>query len=1645
MTRQLKFSSNQMVFLCSALLLLTPCVALGQITNVTDDQSAPAPGTGHDYFKMLSETVNPANGSVSLRIGVPVPESRGITIPFSFAYDSNGVHHFIPVANQPGWLVWTSNNTFISQGGWSYSVPLVSQMYQTRTVPNPPYPPWNCNFYNDYTFQDPKGGRHALYLSNVLSTNPPSCTQLDLLSFSSANEDYFYATISNTSTVPPGVTLQDADGTVYNFSFAHGHSSIPYSGANGYSALPDTIEDRNGNIVSFKDSGNGAFTVTDTAGRSAIVSSGFGTSGNTVTVSGLSNPYTIDWQTINLTGYNPGAKLLTTGDPNCLTAFPSLSGSETVISSITLPNGESYQFSYDTTTGLLQKITYPTGGYVRYVWAIQADWENAAFSDTQGGANACLYEYGVPVVSDRYVSFDGNPSHEVLQQQFQYSVTWSGVTGDWTAKSTTVTTTDSSRGANSTTTYNYSPYGVGYPPNDFGYFASLVPVESSITYNDWSTNGSGLLRTVTKEWWDQYLLGCEQTTLGPSGPSSMALYYYTPRYLFSQMSEKDEYDFGTACPAMPLPVPAPTASLLRQTKITYATIGTTGIADRPASVVTYDGSGNRDAETDYSYDGSALTTPTPAVIEHDTSYNSCYTTRGNATSMSKWVSTSGGSLTWNYTYDITGQELSRSDPKSNSTTYSFTDAFGACASPGPPGNTNAYLTTIADAKGFTQTFNYRYCDGELNSATDRNNQTTSYSYADSLSRLTQISYPDTGQTTYTYSNACGQPATTTILLSGSTNYTESATLDGVCHVTESAVTSDPQGTDYTDTTYDGTGRVWTVSNPYRSTSDPTYGLTTTVYDALGRTLSVAYADGSTATTSYSGKSSTVTDAEGNARTLVSDALGRLQSVAEDPSGLGYSTSYAYNPLDKLTTVTQSSQTRTFAYDSLARLTSATNPESGTTSYTYPTTSGTGICSGDPRLPCTRTDARNITTTYTYDALNRRTAKGYSDGITPIARFSYDEAFVTLGSWTSPTLNYPKGRLTHTTTMSGSTLLTATVQDYDPMGRTKDYWQCTPLNCGNSSIWAAVYNYDQAGDVTSWNHPAGFTITQTFDGARDIEEVTSSWSDGMHPATLASGACLPSSSSICYTPWGAVSSLLNGCVGTGCTQVQETYFYNKRLQVGVGEIGTAANHSADACRVYNYYVGVNNASACSETPSNWPSGTNNNGNAAGYYYLDNANSGLGHAATYHYDHVNRLTTAAATGNSTYSQSLTYDAYGNLDCSASPAENACLAPTYPASNQIYGYRYDAAGDVTNDGTYTYTWDAEAHLTKVVNGGGTTISTNTYNALGQRVRDVTTGATTDEAYGGDGSLLWGWTGNASTIRSFVPFKGGILAEYYSGGTLFDHSDELGSVTTSTSYNGSASQERLFYPFGELWTGAGSSGMHQTFAKLPDYDAETNQYNTLNRHYTPSGRWMSPDPGGLKVVKLDDPQTWNMYAYVRNNPTTLTDPTGLFDCGAGVGDCQVISGVLVELKNAANSVELNSKPKAPQPPQRTPDGKLKPPPVRVPGAPDLEWKWNPDPQNPRGGTWGPKGWKGPNPPSGSWDPAGHWDINRGKGEPVDHYDPDGNWIPPELAHPRNFSNDVWDAAKKYGPVAVGAGVAAGVIRTIIETAPLWLPVLVP
>jgi len=50
--------------------------------------------------------------------------------------------------------------------------------------------------------------------------------------------------------------------------------------------------------------------------------------------------------------------------------------------------------------------------------------------------------------------------------------------------------------------------------------------------------------------------------------------------------------------------------------------------------------------------------------------------------------------------------------------------------------------------------------------------------------------------------------------------------------------------------------------------------------------------------------------------------------------------------------------------------------------------------------------------------------------------------------------------------------------------------------------------------------------------------------------------------------------------------------------------------------------------------------------------------------------------------------------------------------------------------------------------------------------------------------------------------------------------------------------------------------------------------------RKYDPSaGRWLSPDPSGWNAASATNPQSLNRYAYVLNNPMSLTDPTGL-DC---------------------------------------------------------------------------------------------------------------------------------------------------------------------
>ena len=532
------------------------------------------------------------------------------------------------------------------------------------------------------------------------------------------------------------------------------------------------------------------------------------------------------------------------------------------------------------------------------------------------------------------------------------------------------------------------------------------------------------------------------TTLG-----SMESKTNTDYNSYSLPTEVDQYGFGSGAPG----------GLVRKRLITYDTaLYGKYIYDRPSEIQTEDSSSTVRAQATYGYDGNGNL------------QSEAHTNTGGSPS----------SINRSFTHNTNGTLATATDFNSSTHITSYTYGSGSC--------NDAFPITVSVPTSLSLSIAWNCYGAVPTKITDANGQPTIFDYADpnNFWRVTEIVYPDQGNTTISYTDTNGGPFTvaTSRLVSSGVNHQVTQSLDGLGRVVKSV---DSQACNSASssvvTSYDSLGRVYTVSNPYCTTSDPTYGLTTYGYDPLNRITGVEAPDGSTTSTTYSANCATATDPASKKRTLCADALGRITSATEDPSGLDYSTTYTYDTLDDLTGVTQSSQTRTYAYDMLARLTSAKTPEVNVAgaqcSTTYGYDANGNLTSKVAPLANQITSCTNTaTTTYAYDALNRLTSKTYSDG-TPPATFSYDQTSVTLGSWSSPTLTYPKGRLTEATTTVSGSVNTAVVYSYDPMGRTQNFWQCNPSNCGSASIYEPQYYYDLAGDISSWAHPGLFTLNQ----------------------------------------------------------------------------------------------------------------------------------------------------------------------------------------------------------------------------------------------------------------------------------------------------------------------------------------------------------------------------------------------------------------------------------------------------------------------------------------------------------------------------------------------------------------------------------------
>ena len=138
-----------------------------------------------------------------------------------------------------------------------------------------------------------------------------------------------------------------------------------------------------------------------------------------------------------------------------------------------------------------------------------------------------------------------------------------------------------------------------------------------------------------------------------------------------------------------------------------------------------------------------------------------------------------------------------------------------------------------------------------------------------------------------------------------------------------------------------------------------------------------------------------------------------------------------------------------------------------------------------------------------------------------------------------------------------------------------------------------------------------------------------------------------------------------------------------------------------------------------------------------------------------------------------------------------------------------------------------------------------------------------------------------NGQTLaKGFVPLSGGATAVYNSSGlAYYRHADWLGSSRLASTPSRAVYYDGAYAPYGENYAEVGTTdrnftGQNQDTVSSGPYPL----YDFLYREYNPTqGRWISPDPAGLAAVDPADPQTWNRYAYARNNPLLTRDRLGL------------------------------------------------------------------------------------------------------------------------------------------------------------------------
>ncbi|MGA8908099.1 MAG: RHS repeat-associated core domain-containing protein, partial [Acidobacteriaceae bacterium] len=435
--------------------------------------------------------------------------------------------------------------------------------------------------------------------------------------------------------------------------------------------------------------------------------------------------------------------------------------------------------------------------------------------------------------------------------------------------------------------------------------------------------------------------------------------------------------------------------------------------------------------------------------------------------------------------------------------------------------------------------------------------------------------------------------------------------------------------------------------------------------------------------------------------------------------------------------------------------------------------------------------------------------------------------------------------------------------------------------------------DQAAPTLAWPTPAAID----YGTALSSTQLDATASVPGNPNLQGSLVYTPASGTVLPAGDQALSVVFTPTDSTDYKVVTETVF----LTVNNANGGTSS-------QIYSYTI-----------PPPAPSqGYAPNGNLLSY-----TDSVMG-AWTFNYDNLNRLISGAVTPavsqDSYYCWS--YDNFGNrwqqmgsnqpITGGGNEAVTPCQSQSGSSVNYAWanystsgnnqmtttvqapgGVQYDAAGDVINDGANQYLYNADGKICAVEQTyqGITVMTGYIYDADGQRVAKGTiasmscdpsvNGFTANANYVRDqsGNQLSQFDGSGNWVHTNIYANGALIATDDTTETHFYLNDWMGTRRVQTNYAGAVEQNCSSLPYGDAET-CGPTPTENLYTGKERDSESGNDYFGARYYASTMGRFLSPDWSAkeepVPYAKMDDPQTLNLYSYMRNNPLGGTDPDG-------------------------------------------------------------------------------------------------------------------------------------------------------------------------